>query len=123
MRVARLGASTTEPREARAVRWPDRWVLAMPLLAAFAGCMPRTDVMRALLEQSEGVDNELATEYQERPVHLQSAQPIWTSRVGLAPASRLRGRQELRRARFGAPPNNGLRCLLIYQVKQQSGPY
>jgi hypothetical protein len=38
--------------------------------------MPRTDVMRALLEQSEGVDNELATEYQERPVHLQSAQSI-----------------------------------------------
>ena len=63
MRVARLGAST-EPREARAVRWPVRWVLACRF-SAFAGCMPHTDVMRALLEQSEGVDNELATEYQE----------------------------------------------------------
>jgi surface protein len=71
----RLGTST-EPREARAVRWPVRWVLAMPLLAACAGCMPRTGIMRALLEQSEGVDDELLTEYQERPVHLQSAQSI-----------------------------------------------
>ncbi len=35
--------------------------------------MPCTDVMRALLEQSEGVDDEVATEYQERPVHRASA--------------------------------------------------
>jgi hypothetical protein len=112
-----LGASA-EPREARAVRWPVRWVLAMPLLAACAGCMPRTDVMRALLEQPEGVDDELVAEEQERPVDLQSApsisdsscpikralvsqsagrrcgflgRPPWISRVSLAPASRLRG--------------------------------
>ena len=52
----------------------------MPLLAAAPptrclarGCMSRTDVMRTLLEQTEGVGNELATEGQERPVHLRSA--------------------------------------------------
>jgi hypothetical protein len=38
--------------------------------------MPRTDVMRALLEQPEGVDDELVAEEQERPVDLQSAQSI-----------------------------------------------
>ena len=62
------------------VGWPVSWVLAMPLLAAAPptrclarGCMSRTDVMRTLLEQTEGVGNELATEGQERPVHLRSA--------------------------------------------------
>jgi hypothetical protein len=35
--------------------------------------MPRTEVMRALLEQSQGVDDELATKYQERLVHRASA--------------------------------------------------
>jgi hypothetical protein len=34
------------------------------------------DVMRALLKLSEGVDDELAAEEQERPVHLQSVQSI-----------------------------------------------
>jgi hypothetical protein len=64
------------------VGWPVSWVLAMPLLAAAPptrclarGCMSRTDVMRTLLERTrtEGVGNELATEGQERPVHLRSA--------------------------------------------------
>ena len=43
-----------EPREARAVSWPVWWVLAMPLHTAYClrGGMPRTDVMRALLELS-----------------------------------------------------------------------
>ena len=48
-----LGAST-DPREARAVRWPVWWVLAMPLHTAYClrGGMPHTDVMRAPLELS-----------------------------------------------------------------------
>jgi hypothetical protein len=40
------------------------------------GCMPRTDVMRTVLKQSEGVDNELVAEGQERPVHLRSARAV-----------------------------------------------
>ena len=76
IRAGCLLEASTEPREERAARWPVRWVLAMPLLAACAGCMPRTDVMRALLEQPEGVDDELVAEEQERPADLQSAQSI-----------------------------------------------
>jgi hypothetical protein len=59
------------------VSGPVSWVMAMPLLAAAPptrclapGCMPRTDIMRTLLEQSEGVGNELVNGGQERPVHL-----------------------------------------------------
>ena len=67
----------------------SRWHESLPRLrlrtrCLAPGCMPRTDVMRTLLEQSEGVDNELATEGQERPMHLRSAVELrkdaWPSR-------------------------------------------